>query len=50
MFDSLESLAGYLEQRPHGAPVRVTLRRWSPTIHNAFDYLVREFLTGHPIR
>jgi S1-C subfamily serine protease len=41
-FDSLDALAGYLAGRPTGAPIRIVLQRWSPSLDRVFDHQVRD--------
>ena len=41
-FTDLESLSGYLRQRPKGKPIKIVFRRWSPSNDRIFDYHVRE--------
>ena len=41
-FDDLESLIGYLHQRPSGSPVRMVFRRMSPSVNRWYEFHVRD--------
>lgn len=53
-FNDLPALSKYLAERKGGSPLRLVLRRWSPSDHRIFDYHVRDLpgdeieLVGNP--